>query len=60
MTPLEDQLYRALVLTPCRCQMAGGPKWHLRAKPEVAKLCSRCAAVTAYEAPASDGEVNGK
>jgi hypothetical protein len=49
MTELETLLYTALKAMPCRCQMVGGPKWHFRAKMEVAKQCSRCAAIAAYE-----------
>jgi hypothetical protein len=49
MTALETQMYIALKSLPCRCQMLGGERWHLRAQPEVATQCSRCAAIAAYE-----------
>jgi hypothetical protein len=52
---LETQLYTALKAMPCRCQMVGGAKWHFRALPEVAKQCSRCVALAAYEAQ-EDGQ----
>lgn len=49
MTALETQLYTSLAAMPCRCQMAGGPKWHFRAQTIVDRPCSRCTAVAAYE-----------
>ncbi len=49
MTNLETQMYVALKVLPCRCQMEGREKWHLRAQMTVEKRCSRCAAIAAYE-----------
>ncbi len=46
---LVEQLYTALQIAPCRCQMVGGPKWHLRAVTEVAVQCSRCKAIERYD-----------
>jgi hypothetical protein len=53
MTPSQEvahQLYLALKIAPCRCQMKGAEKWHLQAQREVATKCSRCVALDAYEA----------
>jgi hypothetical protein len=47
---LTEQLYRALLVCQCRCQMRGGAKWHCLANTEVEKQCSRCAAIERYEA----------
>jgi hypothetical protein len=49
MTELETQMYVALKALPCRCQMAGREKWHLRAQMTVDIQCSRCKAIEAYE-----------
>lgn len=40
--------HRVLLTFQCRCQMVGGPMWHLRAKMEVASKCSVCKAIDAY------------
>lgn len=55
--------YFALQGLPCRCQMVGGHKWHLQAKTEVARKCSRCIAMDAYHelklpSSASSGDSN--
>lgn len=47
---ITEQLYNALKGCPCRCQMKGAEKWHLRAKMEVEMQCSRCVAIERYEA----------
>jgi hypothetical protein len=49
LSGLAKQLHAALKLYPCRCQLAGGAKWHLRAQPEVEKECARCVALQRYE-----------
>jgi hypothetical protein len=34
---------------PCRCQMKGGPMWHLKAQMQISFTCSRCKAIECYE-----------
>jgi len=41
---LTDQLYKALVNCPCRCNLA-----YRRGKDVPIELCARCAAVERYE-----------
>lgn len=42
-------LVLALRSQPCRCQMKGGPRWHLKAQMEIEFKCSRCMALEMYE-----------
>jgi hypothetical protein len=46
---IAAKLYHALCAMPCRCQLAGGERWHLQAMAIVATQCSRCAAIELYE-----------
>ncbi len=46
---IAEQMYRALLLTPCACRYKGGERWHLRATAEVERLCPMHAAIKRYK-----------